>query len=891
MNGADSGPVDILALWGKTTLEPGGYHPAMFHLYDVGHVARALLAPAGPARFRRVIGAALGVDERSLEEWLPLWVALHDIGKISGAFQRKAPEHRARLEAMGLRFGRDPGPLGHHTLVGANWLSGARHDLGPIDDDWCLLMRKVIGGHHGRFPSAGELLTSDDWLADEPAAWQPLRLQAWRMLEDRFGPSAHVPQITVANQSAAVALLTGFTILCDWIGSDTWYFPAAAGVAIDPYLAVSDRRAREAISRSGFGVLPDDPRRTFRELFPGIESPRPLQAAVDALPAELLQGPALWVIEAPTGEGKTEAALALARRIAGDHADEIYFALPTEATSNQMWMRLSAHFADRGVKLLHSHAFLAEDDVAIKSALDADESADNRSAAQDWFAPRKRALLAPLGVGTVDQAELAALNARHQVLRLLGLAGKVLIIDEVHAYDTYMSSVIGRLLEWLAAVNTSVILLSATLPSDRRAFLLKSFGAKDSAPAPEYPLISVGRALEPTWTACPAASQPHREVLLEWLELPPDDRDDAAEVAADRLLAEVEAGGCAAWICNTVARAQALYLAVQARAPAVPLQVLHSRIPQEDRQRREAEVVERYGPSPAASRPARGIVIGTQVLEQSLDLDFDVLFTDLAPTDLVLQRMGRMHRHRRDHRPARHASPRVIIAIRLSPNGAEAVPGKPDTYVYDEFVLRRSLAVLRLRGDRLSLPGDTRPLIEETYDPSAPDQDGDVSLLTAWREHLAREESFRQEAHLRLVAAPNPDVCEFGQENLFVDGDESGGRWIDIKTRMGDESVTVVPLHLVNGKFCLDADGGRPLEAPVDRAGALSLLRRSMRLSSQPVVRALRERKSDPRPWGDQPLLRDCHPLLLDGGAVALGGRRLLLDPVLGLVIEKERSQ
>ncbi len=737
----------VLACWGKTGPE-GAFHPALFHMLDVGHIAEALLRPDATSRMRHTLGRVFAADPDSLHSWLPHLVAAHDIGKISPSFQKQAPEHVDRLIEIGLRFRRDWGQSCHHTSAGGVFVEDSWNVLEPHEGDSLVpVLRAVIGGHHGRFKSAGDLLDAREY--PEDPLWAEMRCAAYELLHIFLRSSeANLPG-EVPNASAATMALTGFTILCDWLGSDVANFPLTAVTDIDEYRALSRRCAADAVRRAGFFPAPaPDERRTFAALFPAIASPRPVQMVIDELAEELISRPCLCVIEAPTGEGKTEAALTLAKRLAPVASEEIYFALPTEATSNQMHGRLLEFFA-RPVKLVHSHAFLAEDDLCLSPARDAPESAENQRAPLQWFGPKKRALLAPLGVGTVDQAELAALNVAHNALRVFGLAGKVVIVDEVHAYDTYMTTIIERLLEWLSAMGTPVILLSATLPRERRDALARAYGASQSAGGDGYPLVTVCRPGQAPWTTSPSASQPERRIALDWVSF--GDEAEHVTAKAQVLFREVRDGGCAVWICNTVGRAQALFRAVRELAPGVLATLIHSRFPQEDRERLEQAIVDRYGPPGKAARPERGIVIGTQVLEQSLDLDFDVMYTDLAPVDLVLQRAGRMHRHTRPWRPSHHAEPRLVVNL---PRGEHARRvGRPDTFVYDEFILWKSLLALQGRGTELVLPRDTRPLIETTYDGQVP-ADTDSQLQPAYDEHRKREVYARDEAPLRVAEEP-----------------------------------------------------------------------------------------------------------------------------------------
>ncbi|MCL4465046.1 MAG: CRISPR-associated helicase Cas3', partial [Chloroflexi bacterium] len=435
------------------------------------------------------------------------------------------------------------------------------------------------------------------------------------------------------------------------------------------------------------GWSPSSESRDFSSLFPNIESPYPVQREVEVL-ADRLDGPALVVVEAPMGEGKTEAAVFLEDRWGAALGQRgCYFALPTQATSDQMYGRVLEFMKKRypadlvNLQLLHGHASLSalfqellrrgEQQRTLAAGLEprgiAGESGyDGAPAgvvAGEWFTYRKRGLLAPFGVGTIDQALLAALQTRHVFVRLFGLAHKTVILDEVHAYDAYMTALLERLLEWLGALGSSVVLLSATLPDGRRLRLVEAYarGAgycfDEGEMRAHYPRVSwVSRA------GCGArqvgvSTRSTRKLGLEWVDgaLPAESEPFAL---GERLRAELENGGCAAVICNTVARAQQVYLALKTYFPETAddgqpvLDLLHARYLYEDRSKRERRTLIRFGKPDGevemedgnvrkVRRPNRAVLVSTQIIEQSLDLDFDLMVTDLAPVDLLLQRSGR----------------------------------------------------------------------------------------------------------------------------------------------------------------------------------------------------------------------------------------------------------
>ncbi|MCE5257763.1 MAG: CRISPR-associated helicase Cas3', partial [Chloroflexi bacterium] len=545
----------LLACWGKFSSISGIYHPALYHMLDAGHVAQCLLADGTDSAWCRIVARSLSADAGTLAAWLPFWVALHDLGKLTIPFQGEQPAQAARLRALGFKLDGWRAQTYPHSIYSAALI----RKIGqvPLPQDLKTVLTHAIGGHHGLYPrsedrkqAASDLATYEAW----DSRWDSLRQASVAYLANVFCPLTLPQMPEIFNISTAVMTLTGFIILVDWLASDETIFKFQPDVTPDAYLAISRAAAAHVVEMHGINRPPTSAAPTaFNQLFTMLPPPRPLQSAIDDIPQELLTGPCLAIIEAPTGEGKTEAALALAHRIARSAgSDAFYYALPTTATSNQMYTRVS-DYLDKclhlpiAVKLVHGQAWLKKDDLFTRIA----EGGSDSPPLDDWYDHKKRALLAPFGVGTIDQAELAALNVKHNALRMLGLAGKVVILDEVHAYDAYMSTIIERLLEWFAAVGSSVILLSATLPAARRQTLLQAYApnAPQNAVA-SYPNIDIvpagaaqAQARASGYHAEPAVIQPERVVHLGRLTFGND-----IESSAAWLLQAVAQGGCACWI-------------------------------------------------------------------------------------------------------------------------------------------------------------------------------------------------------------------------------------------------------------------------------------------------------------------------------------------------------
>ena len=418
--------------------------------------------------------------------------------------------------------------------------------------------------------------------------------------------------------------------------------------------------------------------------------------------------PGIMIIEAPMGQGKTEAALSAAEILMNRfHLSGAAFFLPSQATSNAMFTRMTAWAKQQpeasgiAVSLVHGQAEFNEEFRQLEAgSVAVNEWEPDSLLVHSFFRGRKTKLLANLVVGTVDQLLMAALRQKHVMLRHLGLIGKVVIIDECHVYDAYMNTYLDCVLKWLSAYHVPMILLSATLPGRRREELLKAYSSAKKLPASfretgEYPLIS--------WTE---GNCPHKEAIAPEGESRTVRIERTTQTQAITELGNAIACGCAGFIVNTVRRAQELWNFLKNAYPNATILMDHSRDLTPDRLHHEQEILRRVGKT-SASEQRRGIlVIGTQVLEQSLDLDFDLLVTDLCPMDLLLQRIGRLHRHSRQ-RPSGLETPRCLVL------GAQEELDEGSRHVYGDYLLLRTRALL---PEKIRLPQDISPLVQKTYD-------------------------------------------------------------------------------------------------------------------------------------------------------------------------------
>lgn len=584
------------ALWAKlprAEKSPDAFHPLLCHMIDVAVVAGAMWRDVLSATTRRSISAALGLSESQAEGWILYLAALHDLGKASPAFQlRVEAQHLATLYSS---LGAAPPGIKASDCPHGRVTAKELPELLRIDKALAKSLSVAIGGHHGLFPTSDDLLNRCRMEGTGRGAWKQVRKEIVEYLADLLEIPPDVSPQRVDH--AALMFIAGLVSVADWIGSNDEFFEYLVSdwrniPQIDPrdYLSQAALHAQGALNRLGWaGWAQSTEALSFNQLFPF--SPRPLQRAAVSV-AEKMRGIGIVIVEAPMGEGKTEAALYLADHwgIAAEPLGETppgvrgcYVALPTQATSNQMFRRVRQFLAQRypkdvvNLQLLHGHAALSAEFQTMKANgnrvfsvegvySDAECTPQAMSVvAAEWFTHRKRGLLAPFGVGTVDQALMAVLQTKHVFVRLFGLAHKTVIIDEVHAYDAYMSKLLERLLEWLAALGSPVVLLSATLPSERRRALLEAYRRGLNAEAMpmviktapvSYPRLTWATKITGDEESIEVSAHASRTLQLVWVDgrIPVSSAATPAYPLGEQLRIALAGGGCAAVICNTVNR-------------------------------------------------------------------------------------------------------------------------------------------------------------------------------------------------------------------------------------------------------------------------------------------------------------------------------------------------
>lgn len=701
----------------KADAEEKEYLPLWMHMIDTAGIAGKLyderLSKQEKGLFRSIIP-----DDEKIRNLFILMGGLHDIGKMSFAFQQmlleKLPAYPG-FKCLPSDLVIDRGE-NHHSLLGMYILK---------QNGFSERLASVVGSHHGK--SQDTLNGSFEYLhfrglyGDDETWWK----KKWKKIIDVW---IQMLDIQLSDYSKlkrnTLMILCGTIIQADWIASNTTYFPLlsfdeqestevyperieAGWKKLDLPIAweTFENEMNEENFKQMFGFFPNEVQKTLMDI---------LSKATD---------PGIFVIEAQMGVGKTEAALMAADMLSRKYgSDGVFFGLPTQATANGLyprfeeWSNYEAQGHTQSIMLAHGMASFNEDYANVpKGTANVDAEDGNSSLiVHEWMQGSRVKMLSDFVIGTVDQGLMMALGCRFVMLRHIGFTGKVVIIDEIHAYDAYMNIYFSRMLEWLGSYHVPVILLSATLPGARRKELIESYlkGKKkktkiDSSIAElmSYPLISWSDGMSVHYDQV-SLEEKNKEIYIQkiYVESREEENKEIIKLLEDRL----DSGGCAGIVVNTVKEAQQLSIELNEKIKEKGFKIIdfHSRFTSTRRSEIEKEVLKLVGKYSTEIERKKVVIIGTQVIEQSLDVDFDMLVTELCPIDLLLQRIGRLHRHQR----VRPDNLKKAICYCIVPKTEDENTYKKS--VYADWLLYRTLQELR---DEILIPKDIPTLVGKVY--------------------------------------------------------------------------------------------------------------------------------------------------------------------------------
>jgi CRISPR-associated endonuclease/helicase Cas3 len=746
--------------WGKADKNDSEkyYHLLVYHSLDVAAVGSVWLSKN--KFFVESISSELRLSVKAFCEWFLFFLSLHDLGKFSVRFQNLIAELLRKLQGIESDLKYDGEKLRHDQL---GWELYYKYLLAKFHDDcfketdatnfanfinvfaFCFL------GHHGVPPQLDSSPGVDLFSVSEIEAASAFFQEVKRLFLSNESIDEIKKIIVLPRRERRTILdhfkkfswhIAGLITICDWIGSGKTFKYYKDENDLKTYYENAIRVAEEAVIKAEVIGSKVSSISGFAHLFPDyVNTSTPLQRICNVI--EIPEGPQLWILEDVTGSGKTEAAMTLVSRILSSGGGEgCFIALPTMATSNAMYERMASVYYllfDQKEKpslvLSHGSRHLSETfrnsyrDTYVNLPNDTDENDEERREGDvhcsQWLADSsKKSLLADCGVGTVDQILLGGLPVRYQDLRIFGMRRKVIVIDEVHAYDAYMLRLLENILSYQASIGGSVILLSATLPQKVRKRLADSFAKglgieQVSLENRDFPLITVVSKKAVSEIHSETRKELNRSVKVEFLY--------DIESIENLITEKTSSGNCVCWIRNSVTDVIESYNSLSGKIDPEKLDIFHSRFALRDRLNIEKKVIDHFGKNSDSIKRQGRVLIATQVVEQSLDLDFDILISDLAPIDLLIQRCGRLHRHHRDAKGDRLANgavsdrPDPIFYIYSPPAMEnptaswykEVFPRGAAVYK-DTAILWRTFRALKKEGE-IRMPEKGRELIEAVY--------------------------------------------------------------------------------------------------------------------------------------------------------------------------------
>lgn len=724
------------------------------HLLEVGYVAKGLLTDGCLKPLATELASALDSPEEEAVALAAYLSSCHDLGKCHPDFQAKLfPEgepnpFRKHIDGAYGRFFHNEYS---RDIAYRIWKAKKRFPSRAV--------RKLVPilQYHHQWGRSGWGIPSNP-----PEEYLMMQDELEAALFDAFQPPT---DIQPTDWSESGMLLWGVLIVSDWIASSD----AISGHPVPP----------EETKTFIQSILPDFLRKnhlveaplpdgisSIQELFPFLAGKelRPMQREIESIFQENTDASGL-LIEAPMGEGKTEAALYAAYRLAKTYGKNgFYIALPTSATSNQMERRVNAMLHTQGcpdAKLMHSRAWLEQEPTGEDHI---------------FTEPLKRGLLEPYAVGTIDQAMLSVMMARYSIIRLIGLTTKVLVIDELHSYDAYMKTTIERLLSWCYDLGIPVVMLSATLPLDKKKAYARAFRSGDTNLTTQYPCITVFPQEGPEGQAEAMeykvnGSHQHQTLTLQLKT----DGEETVQEEVERLFSMSHEQGCICVLRNTVDQAQETYQKLKEHYGDI-VTLFHARFLYEDRQRIEKEVCMAFG---GEERPKKAILVATQVVEQSLDLDFDAMITDLAPIDLLFQRAGRIFRHEREGRPFKNGQLTVLLPEVIHLHSS----------IYPALLLNRTLHILEGKTS-LYLPQDIPSFVQKVYQEEEQGEDivDGENFYNDWQMNDCDSSQLAKNAIF-----PAPEVTQFflADQESGIDSFRDELTFSSVSTREGSLHYTV----------------------------------------------------------------------------------------------------
>lgn len=899
--------------------------PLMVHLNDTGKVCGLLfehwLSNGVKEFLKKSIKMETNCDAEILKNICMFIGLTHDIGKATPIFQvKKSFINDTELDDCITNKLKNAGFIDIDKYQ-ANAPTNIPHNecgqyiLTKYNVNLCIA--NIIGSHHGRpidkdtvernekaYPSSYYQEENEDHPIHKE--WEKIHknILDWAAKKSNL----NIDNLPLISQPGQV-ILSGLLIMADWITSNEIYFPLLdidIDIDLDSNNILNDRVKEGYTKWQNSKTASWTPKtyysNMYKDRFGFINGPKPAQEKI-ARVVQNIDEPGIIILEAPMGMGKTEAALTMVEELSyKTERTGMFFGLPTQATSNGIFSRvknwISTMDDEKSIRLIHGKAALNEEFSNLPKSKNI--HGEDGISVNEWFAGRKVSILDDFIVGTVDQILLSALKQKHLMLRHLGLSNKVIVLDEVHAYDTYMSTYLYQALRWLGAYHVPVIVLSATLPIEKRNDLLKSYmvGVGYNFKKIEKPNGFLEKESYPLLTYNDGDKIIQYDDFIEdkgrdfsIIKKSEDDSNDIINTIKD-LTYE---GGIVGVILNTIRKSQEFFQKCVKEFGSENVLLLHSSFIATDRYKKEQELLDTIGKN--GKRPRFKVVIGTQVIEQSLDIDFDVLITDLAPMDLLLQRMGRLHRHNRNDRPSKLKDPKVYI---LNCKGYDFDEGS--TYVYDKYMLFKTEYFL---PENINLPKDISHLVQQVYgEDNLKLNDEKCKIYKDYQEKF-KIKIEKSEQKAKTYRIDKPLISKITEEkNLsnWIKDSNKKAEASDIKAsaevRDGMDTIEVIALKKCDGGYeFFDKKG---VLNPGDNRTAIEMLKRTIKLPNSvyygcgidKIIEILENYYLDNfSDWNNQSWLKGSLGIIFDyNNEFKINDKILRYDTKCGLKVEKEFS-
>lgn len=920
------------ALWAKKTRDKNNipqWLPLKTHLNDTREAMGFLWEHYLSQGVKDLIKNSMKTDTYDKESFaknLCMFLgAVHDIGKASPYFQLKESFRRDKeLDELILEKLKSAGFKDLDKFFTADNIGVSHQSIGQfilLKRGVNITVADIVGAHHGRPVKTSEIedrihenhfYQNNDSSSEINKTWLSLHdeIFTWALKVCGFSSAKDIPMLSQNGQVILSALL----IMADWITSNENYFPL---------ININEDKIDEDRIKKGLLKWNNDRTSLWEPLEVNLDTiyeerfklksgekfiPRDAQKRITEA-IDRAENPGIVIFEAPMGMGKTEAALVAVEQLARKTGRTgMFFGLPTQATSNGIFSRVNAWLENlrddmsyrRALRLLHGKAALNEEFANLpksRNIHDDDENEKNVVTVNDWFSGRKLSILDDFTVGTVDQFLLLALKQKHLMLRHLGFANKVVVIDEVHAYDAYMSVYLYQAIKWMGAYGVPVVILSATLPIERRNKLIENYmvgaGYKfRRLPKPKnfdnneaYPLL--------TLNDCDKILQYDNFEKLVGIdyEVKRLSKEDSEDIT--RLIKIITSQGIVGVIVNTVKKAQEFAKLCTDVFGEENVFIMHSLFIATDRYKKEKDLLDLIGKD--GKRPDFKIVIGTQVIEQSLDIDFDVLITDLAPIDLLLQRMGREHRHKRDDRPENLKEPKVYVL-----NSKDYDFDKASTYVYDPYLLFRTEYYL---PDKINLPNDISRLVQLVY--SEKELTLEYKLKDVYNKYSRdfKNKLREKESKAKSYRLGPPEVNKISDDNNILDWIEYSDKNAEAseikasaQVRDSDDTIEVIALKKCEGGYEFFDEKG--ILNPQDNKTAIKMAQHTIRLPRavyygygiDKVIKYLEDYYNENlKEWDNQSWLKNTLGIVFDvNNEFRIFDKILHYDTKYGLTVKKE---